>query len=257
MAIKIAIANQKGGIGKTTTAINLACGLKKSRKKVLFVDTDAQRNSTRVYRAQIEGQATLADIMYDEADATECIQHTEMGDIIASDDALKTADTSIPVDAGRFYHLAEAMESIEDQYDFIVFDTPPGNGVLLGNVLTYVDYVIIPVTCDSFGIQGVKDFYETIQSFQKRVNKGLKIAGILRVMYKGRQSLTQDIEDNILPKFADELDTKLFKTTIRESVKCREAQTLRVSLLDYKPDSTTATDYVAFTKEFLKTIGGK
>lgn len=257
MAVKIAIANQKGGIGKTTTAINLACGLIKSKKKVLFVDTDPQRNSTRVFRAQIDDQATLADIMYDGADAAECIQSTEIGDIIASDDALKTADTSIAVDTNRFYHLSDAMADVEDKYDYIIFDTPPGNGVLLGNVLSYTDYVVIPVTCDSFGIQGVKDFYETILTYKKRVNKNLKIAGILRVMYKGRQSLTQDIEDNILPKFADEMETKLFKSTIRESVKCREAQTLRVSLLDYKPDSTTAKDYTAFTKELLKTIGGK
>lgn len=256
MATKISISNQKGGIGKTTTALNLATGLIKKGKRVLLVDTDPQRNSTRVYGAQVEGVATLADIMYDGLSAAECVQKAKLGDIIASDGALKTADNKIEVDTNRFYHLSDAMEKVEEQYDFIIFDTPPGNGVLLGNVLSYADYVIIPVTCDSFGIQGLRDFYETIGEYKKRINRNLKIAGILRVKYKGRQNLTKDIEDNVLPAFAEEMNTVLFQTTIRESVKCQEAQTMQESLFKYAPDCTTAVDYEKFIDELLIQIGG-
>ncbi len=257
MAIKIAVANQKGGIGKTTTALCVAASLIKKKKKVLFVDTDPQRNSTKVYNAQIEDTETLADIMYGDTPASECVQKTEMGDIIASDDQLSSAETQIQADIKRFTHLSRSMKTVEDDYDYIIFDTPPGKGVLLGNVLMYVDYLIIPVTCDAFGVQGLADFYSTIKDYKEGPNEKLQIAGILRIKYKGRQNLTREIEDEILPQLAKDMDTKLFKTVIRESVKCQEAQTLQQSLFDYAPTCTTAEDYTAFLKELLKTVGGK
>ncbi len=254
MATKIAIANHKGGIGKTTTAINLAANLIERGYKVLLIDTDPQRNSTKVYGAEIDGVGTLADIMYADEKASECIQTTDIGDIIASDPTLKEAETRIPVDTDRFYHLSDSMDGVENNYDYIVFDTPPGTGVLLGNVLSYADMVLIPVTRDYLGIQGLTDFYDTVNDYRKRINKGLKIAGILRVKYKGRQSLTRDIEENILPKFAEDMDTKLFNTTIRESVKCQEAQTLKQSLYKYARYCTTAVDYDEFVDELMEDI---
>ncbi len=256
MAIKIAIANHKGGIGKTTTAICVAAELSRRKERVLIVDTDPQRNVSNVYNASIKNTATLADIMYADEKAEECIQKTQIGDIIASDPDLKTADTKIPVDTNRFYHLSDSMSGIEEDYDYIILDTPPGNGVLLGNVLSYADYIIIPVTCDFFGIQGLTDFNKTVNEYKKRINKNLSIAGILRVKYKGRQTLTRDVEEKILPEFAKQIDTILFKSTIRESVKCQEAQTLKKSLFDYAPYCTTALDYEDFVDELLDTIKG-
>lgn len=257
MSIKIAIANQKGGIGKTTTALAVATGLKRKKKKVLMIDTDPQRNTTRVYKAEIEGNATLADIMYEETKAEECVQHSALGDIIASDPALKVADNRIPFGADAFFHLSDAMQNIDDNYDVIVLDTPPGSGIILGNVLTYVNYLIIPVICDTFGIQGLRDFYGMIKEFRKRFNPDLKILGLLKVKYKGRQNLTKSIEDNILPEFAKEMETIVFNTTIAESVKCQEAQAMFASIFDYAPNSTTAQDYSKFIKEMMKMIGGE
>ena len=248
----VAIANQKGGIGKTTTALALAHGLTNKGYKVLSIDTDPQRNMTRVFNAKVEDEYTLADIMYDNLNAAKCIQRTNLGDIIASDNLLKDADTKIAVDTDRFYHLTDSLSSIENNYDYIIFDTPPGNGVLLGNVLSYVHHLIIPVTCDSFGIQGLRDFYDTTNSFKKRINKSLNISGILRIKYKGKQNLTRDIEENILPSFAKEMNTKIFNTTIRESVRCQEAQTLQKSLYEYAPKSNTALDYMKFIEELMK-----
>lgn len=254
MAIKLAIANIKGGIGKTTTSLCLADALQKRGYKVLLIDTDPQRSATGVYGAAIDGVNTLADVMYTDTDAKECIQKLALGDMIASDQALMDADTQIKADADRFYHLADACKSIEDDYNFIICDCPPGNGVMLGNVLSYSNYVIMPITCDKFGIQGMTDFVEVMNTYTKRINPNLKILGVLMIKYKGRQSLTRDLEDNLIPSIVDEMGTKLFDTRIRESVKCQEAQAVNKSIYEYAPGCTTAEDYITFTEELLKEL---
>lgn len=251
--IKIAVANHKGGIGKTTTALSLASNLQKRGYKVLFVDTDAQRNSTYVYRAQIENVATLADILYSATPVKNIVQHTDLGDIIAGDSQLQSADTTVKPGPLMYTHLKNAIEPFEKEYDFIIFDTPPRTGVVLGNVLFYTEYIIIPITCDSFGVQGVLDFYDTISEY-KTVNRDLSILGLLNIKYKGRETLTKDVEDHVQPDIAEKIGTKIFKTKIRESVKCREAQTMRVFLDDYAPACTTARDYYDFTEEVLKEV---
>lgn len=260
MAIKIAIANQKGGIGKTTTALCLAAALQRKGKKVLFIDTDPQMSATGVYGAVTNDIETLYNMVVPDRetgeclDASQCIQNCALGHIIPSDDLLKRAETSIPVDSDRFYRLGDACKNIEKHYDYIVFDTPPGDGVLLGNVLSYTDYIVMPITADKFGIQGMLAFNETLNTFKKRINPGVKIAGILEVKYKGRQTLTKDLESKLIPKNAEDMDTIVFKTKIRESVKCQEAQALGESIFEYASSCTTAKDYIAFCDELLARI---
>lgn len=260
MATKIAIANQKGGIGKTTTALCLAAALQRKKYKVLFIDTDPQMSATGVYGAATEDIETLYNMLVPDrdtgacVDAAVCIQDCSLGHIIPSDDLLKRAETIIPVDSDRFYRLGDACKNIESNYDYIIFDTPPGDGVLLGNVLSYVDYIVMPITADKFGIQGMMAFNETLSSFKKRINPGVRIAGILEVKYKGRQSLTKDLESNLIPKNAAEMDTVVFETKIRESVKCQEAQALGESIFEYASNSTTARDYITFCDELLARI---
>lgn len=254
MAIKLAIANMKGGIGKTTTSLCLADSLQKKGKRVLLIDTDPQRSATGVYGASIEDTETLADLMYSNTEAKDCIQKLPLGDMIASDQALQDAETQIKSDADRFYHLSDACKSIEDDYDFIILDCPPGNGVMLGNVLSYANYIIMPITCDKFGIQGMTDFVEVMNTYTKRINPTLKILGVLMIKYKGRQSLTKDLEDNLIPSIVKEMGTKLFETRIRESVKCQEAQALSKSLFEHDSKCSTAIDYTTFTDELLKEL---
>lgn len=252
MAIKIAVANQKGGIGKTTTALALASGLIKRGYKVLLVDTDPQRNSSKVYRAKTLDIATLYDIFFAGFKAEECIQHTELGDVIASDELLKNADVEIKRSPKMYYYIKNALRGVEDNYDFIIFDTPPQTGILLGNVLMATQYVVCPVTCDMFGVQGILDFYNTVTEYMgEEGNENLSFLGILRVKFKGRQNLTKDIDENALPAFAKEMHTRVFETKIRESVKCQEAQTTMCSLFDYAPDCTSAIDYDALITEIL------
>ena len=251
MAVKIAIANQKGGVGKTTTALALADGLRIRGKSVLLIDTDPQRNSTMVYGAKTEDTATLYDIIFAGYTAEQCIQTTDHGDIIASDEQLQSADTQIKPSPRMYKYLKSALKTTDKKYDYIIFDTPPRTGILLGNVLEAAEFVIIPITCDIFGIQGLMDFYQTVKEYQDD-NDILSIMGLLKIKYKGRQSLTKDIEEQILPDYARQMKTKVFKTAIRESVKCQEAQTLRQSLFEYAPKSTTATDYSMLIDEIME-----
>ena len=139
MSRVIAVANQKGGIGKTTTAVNIAFDLAEMGKKVLLIDTDGQCNSTDTCRAQVEGVATLYDLLFENERASDCIQHMEKLDVIASDKLLKNPETKFPDDATRLFTLCDACEEIREQYDFIIIDTPPTLGCMLSNALTFAD----------------------------------------------------------------------------------------------------------------------
>lgn len=253
MAIKIAVTNIKGGIGKSSTAICLAGGLIKKRKEVLLIDADPNSmSSTGVYKAETDGVGTLADILYSGDPAETCIQHTALGDIIPCDKQLKNADTQIPPDADRFYHLVDACPSLEAEYDFIIVDCPPGDGVILGNVLSYVDYVIMPITCDRFGLECIADFQKAMNIYKQRINEKLSVLGILITMYEGRQSLTRELEDKFIPGEAEKLGTKVFNTRIRRSVKLKESQMFGKTIYDHAPKSTVAQDYEELTNEVIK-----
>lgn len=249
----IGITNKKGGIGKTTTALALSTNLSKLGYKVLTIDTDPQRNLSKVFNAKSENVATLYDILCANYKAEQCIQNTILGDIIAGDSNLTNADTLIAPSPRMYKFLKKSLSNIIDTYDYIIIDTPPHAGIILGNVLTSCDYVITPITCDLFGIQGLIDFYNIIEEY-KEDNEKLSMLGILIIKYKERQNLTKDIEDNILSIYAQEMKTNIFNTKIRECVKCQEAQTLRKSIYDHAPNCTTAIDYDLLTKEILKLI---
>lgn len=251
----ITIANQKGGCGKTTTATNLASILAERGYKTLLIDADQQTNSSDTYRAQIEGAATLYDlIVEDEAiDIAEVIQTTDSGDIIAGDPLLREADAKLSKDLNGRFKLQDALEGLKD-YDFIITDTAPSMGEVLYNCLIASDLVIIPVTADRYSLQGLSQLNETIKGIKKRFNKGLSIAGLLLVKYNGRTLLSKETSA-ALEQIAQEMQTKLFATTIRASTKAQEAQAQRTTLIKYAPNSTTAQDYNNFVDELIKEIG--
>lgn len=254
MANVITVANIKGGIGKSTTALALAGGLIKKGYKVLMIDAEAQRNTSVVYRAQIDNTATLADVLYDGYSARDAIQHTEYGDIIPGDENLKFADTTISESKDMYLRLKSAIKDLHKSYDYIIIDTPPHAGILLGNALMAVSGknggLIIPISTDLFGITGINDFAEIINEY-KSDNKDLKVLGLLIIKYKYKQTLTNSIEDGLLPELAKFMDTKVFESKIRDCVKVQEAQTKRMSLFDYAPKCTSAIDYSNLINELL------
>ena len=225
MAKIIAVTNQKGGVGKTTTACNLAAVLQQMNKRVLLVDLDPQASATDTYGALSE------DV------------------IIAGDLLLSDADKQITGMAAP-YVLKECLGGFRARYDYIILDTPPSLNILLTNALTAADEIIIPVCPDRYSIKGLYQLYQTIESAQQYTNPGLKIAGILIVKFQARTNIAMQFVTAI-EEIAVSIHTKVFGTRIRESVKVREAQALQRDLHDYAGGSTTAEDYVAFVKEYL------
>jgi chromosome partitioning protein len=250
----IVIANQKGGIGKTTTATALSSILAKKGYKTLLIDADMQGNSTDTFRAIIEGQATLYDVLL-ESDSqrtsiVEAIQHTEVGQIVAADPLLRKADEVLNSDVNGLYRLQDAISELKG-YDYIIIDTAPSMNSLLYNCLISADKVIVPITADRYGLQGLSQLNQTIQAIKKRQNTRLTIAGLLLVKFNERTNLSKEVKES-LDTIANQMETKLFKTSIRESTKAKEAQALRKALIDYAPNSTTALDYISFTNELIK-----
>lgn len=245
----ICITNQKGGVGKTTTALAMAAALKDRGYRVLFIDADPQGNATDTYKARIKSSATLYDLLFENEQVEECIQKTEYGDIIAGDPLLKDAGKHLDGVSGS-YRLKERIEPIRDAYDYILVDTPPSLGALLTNALTACDRVIIPITAERYGIQGMSQLQQTLLDIKKYTNPGLVVDGFLVVRYKTRTNLARTLRE-ALAEVAGQMNTKMYETTIRESTKAAEAQAARVNLFEYAPRSTTALDYDNFMKEFL------
>ena len=248
MAKIIAVANQKGGIGKTTTATALATGLKRRGKKACLVDLDPQANASDNYRAEIEGVGTIYDLLVNEDQ--DCIQTTSMGDIIAGDPQMKDANKLLD-GVSAAYRLRKGLKEIAPRYDYMILDTPPALSVLLTNALTAADMVVIPLTSDRFGLQGLMQLYDTIKDIREYTNPGLVVGGFLLVKYRGTTTLAKAVDES-LPKYAELFGTKIYDTKIRESIEARKAQAAQMGLFASAPNCTTAQDYDAFITELLK-----
>ncbi len=244
------VANQKGGIGKTTTATTLA-GILAKNAKTLLIDADPQGNSTATYQAQIKDVATLYDVMVDseKLPVEDAIQHMPNGDIVASDTLLSKAEKMLDGDIEGLYRLKDALAEL-DGYEYVVIDTAPSLNVILYNCLIAADEVVIPVTADAYSMQGISQLNDTIKAVSRRQNPGLKIAGLLLVKYSGRSNIEKETMCE-LENTASQMGTKLFKTKIRECVKTKEAQEKKKLLVDYAPKCNTLLDYLDFVNELL------
>ncbi len=254
MTTIICVANQKGGIGKTTTATSIATILSDKGYKTLLIDSDLQCNSTDTYRAAFDGVETLYDVLLEDkpVDINSAIQHTEMGDIIAADPLLREADSKLSTRGIAGYKVLKKALSNLHGYDFVIIDTAPAINMILRNVLTASDYVIIPITADRYGFQGLFELNVSIKDAQE-LNEDLKIAGVLLVRYNHRTVLAREVRET-LSKEATNMDTRLFNTTIRECNKVKEAQTVQLTLPKYDKSCTASKDYADFTDELLKEI---
>lgn len=245
----ITVALQKGGTAKTTTAHTLGVGLLKKGYKVLFIDLDGQGSLTYSLNATTQNKG-IYEALKGIVDIRETIQHTEQGDIIPGADNLAGMDGELTA-TGKEYKLKELLEPIKNEYDFIIIDTPPALGILSVNALTASDDVIIPLQADIFSLQGVGQLHETIQAIQRYTNPKLNIKGLLLCRYNARSILTRDIT-GLIENTAKELNTKAFKTRIRECIVLKEAQALQTNVFDYAPNSNAAKDYKNFIEEVLE-----
>lgn len=241
----IAVANQKGGQGKTTTAQAITTGAARIGKKTLAVDLDPQGNLT--FSMGGNGADIGAyELITGKATPGQIIQHTQQGDIITASSSLALADTTF-TGQNRSTALADALKPVKKKYDLITIDCPPALNILLVNALLAADVVIIPLTADIYSLQGLYQLKQSIEAAQK-VNKGLKIGGVLFVKHSTRTVLARDLSDVITAK-CRELGIPVYVTTIREGVAVREAQTQRMSIFDYAPKSKPAKDYLQLIKE--------
>ena len=247
----IAIANQKGGVGKTTTSINLAAGLAYLNKKVLLVDFDPQGNATQGvgHRVGLK-DLTVYDAILNDTNVEECIKTLNRPplDILPANINLAGADLELAkIEENREQYLSKTLEQVKDKYDFIIVDCPPSLGLLNTNALTAADSVLIPVQCEYYALEGITQLLQTIRLVQKFFNPKLKIEGVLLTMYDARTNLSAEVGQEIRKHFKE----KTYKTYIPRSIKLSEAPSAGKSIFDYEVASEGAKAYVALTKEVI------
>jgi chromosome partitioning protein len=247
----VTLTNQKGGVGKTTTALHLATGLCEKDFKVLMVDLDPQSNLSYTAGADYKNnENTIYNVFRGNTDIKNIIQPIKMGlDIAVGGLLLAGADMEFNGIA-RETMLKEQLEQLQAYYDYCVIDTPPTLGVLLMNALTASDKAILPLYADAYSIQGIEQLTTFIQSIQKHYNKGLAVDGLLITKYNARTVITQVLQNNI-QKSAERLNTKVYNTKIRETVKIIESQAEKRDIFTSSPNATASEDYRMFIDEFL------
>lgn len=244
----IAVINQKGGVGKSTTAFTLGKAFALKNLKVLFIDLDAQGNLSYTIKADTSNLTAL-ELLTGKAKAPEVIQHTQQGDIIASSPSLSIAD-SVIIETGKEYRLKKALTDISSNYDYILIDTPPALGIMTVNALTASMGAIIPAQADIYSLQGISQIYNTISAVQEYTNPDLKILGILLTRYNPRTIISRDVAE-MTEETAQSINSKLYKTKIRECTAIKESQILQTDIFSYAPNSNAAADYIKLADEIM------
>lgn len=247
----IAVANQKGGVGKTTTGINLAASLARSERKVLLIDIDPQGNATvgSGVDKDKEGLATVYDILMGDENAESTVLSTaNQYDLIPATGDLSGAQVELLDELGRELRLKTALATIRHRYDYVLIDCPPSLNLLTVNALAAADTVIIPMQCEYFALEGLTDLINTIKKIREALNPNLKIEGLLRTMYDGRNSLSMEVSAQLQDYFGD----KVYETIIPRNVRIAEAPSHGVAVCSYDLASKGAQAYLALAGELLQ-----
>ena len=242
----IAISNHKGGVGKTTTTVNLGAGLANNKQKILLVDIDPQANLTQCYGIT-KPKSTVYEALKGISEL-ELIKINEYLDLAASSLDLAGAEMELSSEAGREYLLDEILTPLKEKYDYILIDCPPSLGLLTLNAFTCADEVIIPIQAHFLAIKGLTKIIEVINKIKRRINKELIISGVVITLYDKRKILHRDIEETIKTYFQD----KVYDIKIRQNIALAEAPTTGEDIFRYNPNCNGAYDYNKLSLEFLE-----
>ncbi len=246
----ISLANQKGGVGKTTTTVNLGTILAKKGKKVLLIDADPQGNATSGLGVDKECELSTYDILANDAEMEEVVQDTIIKNLklCPANMNLAGAEVELVSMMSREQRLKEKLEKVKDNYDYILIDCPPSLGLITLNAFTASDSVLIPVQCEYFALEGLGQLLNTINLVKKHLNKEIKIEGALLTMYDIRTNLSNQVVKEVKKYF----ENKVYKTVIPRNVRLSEAPSYGMPITEYDPKSKGAKSYMKFAKEFLK-----
>ena len=250
MAKIIAIANQKGGVGKTTTCVNLCAALSLMGKRVLLVDCDPQGNASSGMGVAKSHRPNTYDMVINGASAADCVVHTDYGDVIPASKELAASSVELIGTEAREYVLKNAVTSLYSEYDYMLLDCPPSLELLTVNALVAADSVLIPMQCEYYALEGIADLMTSIKLCSKRLNRRLSIEGIVLTMYDARANLTTQVANELRKYLGD----KVYDTVIPRSIRLSEAPSHGTPGVVYDRVNRGSTAYMALAAEFIARI---
>jgi len=244
----IAVANQKGGVGKTTTSVNLAASLGELGRRVLLIDMDPQGNATTgcgIDKKTVE--LSCYDVLLEECDPQEAIIRSDKlsYNVMASNMDLAGAEVHLLAADYRESRLARAIRQLDGQHDYVIIDCPPSMNMLTINALVAANSVLVPMQCEFFSLEGLSSLMDTLKQVQETINPGLILEGLLRTMYDARSRLTRDVSEQLMSHFSD----RVFETVIPRNIRLAEAPSFGLPVLQYDKRSSGAKAYIALAQE--------